>query len=105
MTGDGEQRQWRMQWAVGGATGQGLIAENALLGQRDDRLEQATEVAVSEDVAQRAQLLGDGHGVLDLPETKGPVFNRPFISRQFDDDLMTLDESPQCSASEGFRPR
>ena len=40
-------------------------------------LEQAVQVAVSEDVAQCAQLLGDGHGGLDLAETKGPVLDRP----------------------------
>ena len=77
MTRHGEQRQRRVQRAVGRAASQCLVAENALFGQRDDRLEQAAEVAVSEDVAQCAQLLGDGHGGLDLAETKGPVFNRP----------------------------
>ena len=68
-----EQRQRRVQRAVGGAAGQGFVAEDAPLGEADDGLEQAMQVAVSEDGFQRAQLLGDGHGHLVLRNEKGPV--------------------------------
>ena len=51
VAGHGEQCQGRMQGAVGGASGQGLVAKDALFGQRDDGLEQAAEVAVSEAVS------------------------------------------------------
>jgi hypothetical protein len=49
-------------------------------------LEQTAEVAVSKDISQCAQLLGDGHGVLDLPETKGPAMAGP----SFHDSSMTI---------------
>lgn len=57
-----------------GATGQRFVAEDAPLGEADDGLEQAMQVAVSEDGFQRAQLLGDGHGhPVVLRNEKGPV--------------------------------
>ena len=61
VTGHGEQGDGGVQRAVGGAAGQGLVAEDAPLGKGEDRLEQAVQVAVSEDLAQGAQLLGDCH--------------------------------------------
>lgn len=61
---DGEQRQGRMQGAVGWAAGQRFVADQAPLGKREDGLEQAVQVAMDQDAVQGAQLLGDGHGTV-----------------------------------------
>src|SRR5690606_17523986 len=57
-----EQREGSVQWAVGRSAAECFVTEDALLGKADNGLEQAVQVAVSEDGFQRAQLLGDGHG-------------------------------------------
>ncbi|CAH0196464.1 hypothetical protein SRABI70_01637 [Pseudomonas sp. Bi70] len=62
LAGSGEQGQRRVQGAVGGAASQRFITENAALGDRHDGLEQAVQITVGEDLPQRAQLIGDGHG-------------------------------------------
>ncbi|MNY03701.1 hypothetical protein D3C86_1363330 [compost metagenome] len=66
----GEQVDRRVQWAVGGAASQGFVTEDAAFGKADDGLEQAMQVAVSENMLQRAQLLGDGHEGLDIQKKR-----------------------------------
>ncbi|MNN49074.1 hypothetical protein D3C81_1635800 [compost metagenome] len=100
VAGHGEQGHRWVQRAVGRAAGQCLVAEDAPFGQRQDRLEQAVQVAVSEDLAQRAQLLGDGHGA--TREKDGGRICGPRISRQLCDGVMTSD---QCFATAALRPR
>ncbi|MOA26194.1 hypothetical protein D3C78_1469690 [compost metagenome] len=96
----GKQGDRRVQRAVGRAAGQGFIAEDASLRQRQDGLEQAVQVAVSEDHAQCAQLLGDGHAV--TREKKRGRLCGPRISRQLCDVVMT---SFQCFATAESKPR
>ncbi len=49
MAGHREQGDGGVQWAVGRATAEGFVAEDAPLGQANDRLEQAVQTALSQD--------------------------------------------------------
>ena len=94
--GDAEQCQRRVQRAVGRAACKGFVAHQASFGQRQDGLEQAVQVAVSEDLVQRAQLLGDGHDGSRWLEKQRAGFPALCISRQCHDCLMSPD---QCLAT------
>ena len=49
LSGDGEQRERGVQWAVGRTATEGFVAENSAFREADDRLEQAVQSAVSQD--------------------------------------------------------
>ncbi len=94
VAGHGEQRQRRMQRAVGRPAAERFVAEDAPLGKADDRLEQAVQVALSEDQAQRAGLLGDGHRrSRKRRNEKGRLHAGPFISRHSYDRRVTGGQS------------
>ncbi|ESW40980.1 hypothetical protein O164_02995 [Pseudomonas taiwanensis SJ9] len=89
LAGDGKQVQRCVQRAVGRPAAQRLMAENPLLAQAHDRLEQTVDAALSQDGTQGTELFGDGHGVFLKMKGPGDSAPGPSISRQRDDCLMT----------------
>ena len=89
LAGDGKQVERRMQWAVGRATAQRLMAEHPMFTQAHDWLEQTVNTALSQDGTQGTELFGNGHDVFLKMKGPGICMPGPHISRQHDDCLMT----------------